>query len=125
VVYDCRLGYSIIGVMAMLEILMLALLVIVATSLIITGVIKDRKKIKKEVKLMIQPLKHYVKCSSCRRWVSLGSSNMFEGLGIFCLNCSKQLLTPSTQPITIPVVVDKKKERGFLMRMVKGSEDEY
>lgn len=119
--YSLRLGYNANRIDVMIDLIMLLLLVVTAALLIVLGVTKDRK-IKKEVKLMVEAGKNYIRCSRCTKWTELSVSSMFKDMGVFCASCSKiVLLEPS---FTAPIIQPAKKSSGF-MSFIKGNQDEY
>lgn len=120
--YSLGLGYDGNRIDIMMDdvtLAMLGFLVCFAIALIIYGISSDRRKIK-EVKIMVETAKNYVRCGRCLRWTDAKLSNTFEEIGILCPACSKMQLSMVTE---LPVPV-KKKSSGF-MNFVKGNQDEY
>jgi hypothetical protein len=121
-VYNRRLDFNVVRIDTMMDDITLALLgfmVCFAIALVIYGIQSDRYKKIKEVKLMIQPAKQYVRCISCKAWTSLASSNAFEGIGILCIKCTQAILALKKE-----VATPAKKRSGF-MSFIRGSQDEY
>ena len=116
-VCDIRMGVNCVRTDVMIE--LLYAFVIFAALLIAAGLYIDGRKIK-EVKIMVETAKNYVRCRRCLRWTDAKLSNTFEEIGILCPACSKMQLSMVTE---LPVLV-KKKSSGF-MSFIKGNQDEY
>lgn len=107
-----------------LTLAMLGFLVCYAIAYQSYGISSDRRKIKKEIKLMIEAGKNYARCSRCTKWTELQAASMFKDLGVFCASCSKVILLEPSFTAPIATTSAKKKSSGF-MSFIKGNQDEY